>query len=247
MLNTNRPYDKETKELAESLKERYNVSVMPVNVAQLKSEVISLAKNMIFNMKAMKDINERSVNTESEHIKSVNISNKDMSNGNVLINMNIDEKIYYEIISFLTGNTIKNEYELIGTLKELKELRDEFTQVNSALEAVAMKGYGVVIPKREEIALDEPEIIKNGNKIGIKIKAKAPSVHMIKADVLTEIAPIVGSEEIDCLMKHKQRCKKLLQKLLMKLKVGLFVLYYDLINTIGTFVYLLFVWKELQK
>ncbi|MBQ1193385.1 MAG: stage IV sporulation protein A [Lachnospiraceae bacterium] len=233
LLNSNKPYSEDTKKLAMEISENNGVSVIPVNIAQLKiddinnmlleilesfpvseigfvvpkwvemlenthwlkSEIITAVKEILSKISIMRDINDNNVENNCQYVKQMKILNKDMSNGNVRIQIDVDDSYYFNIISTLTGASINNEYELINTLKELKGMKDEFTKVRDAMNAVNMKGYGVVIPSRDEIILDEPEIIKNGNKFGIKIKAKAPSIHMIKADVLTEIAPIVGSEE----------------------------------------------------
>ena len=233
ILNTNKPHAKETLELKEKIAKENNVSVLPVNIEQLKledinsillevlenfqisqvgffvpkwvemldsshflkSEIINYAKETLSKLNNMKDVYAISSCESCQYINQVKIIKKDMATGNVNILMEIDDSYYYEILSGLTKTNISNEYELISTLKELVELKEELSKVKDAMNSVNLKGYGVVVPKREEIILEEPEIIKNGNKFGIKIKAKAPSIHMIKADVLTEIAPIVGSEE----------------------------------------------------
>lgn len=118
-----------------------------------------------------------------------------MSRGIINLNVQIDDAYYYNVLSELTGADITNEYELIYTIKELSRMKDDFSKVNNAVDSVKQKGYGVVLPAREEITLDEPEIIKNGTKFGVKIKASAPSIHFIKSNIYTEISPIVGSEE----------------------------------------------------
>ena len=87
------------------------------------------------------------------------------------------------------------EYELISTMKELAAMKEEFSQIRDAFTEVKMKGYGVVCPRKEEITLDEPVIIKQGSKFGVKIRSEAPSIHMIRANIETEIAPIVGNEQ----------------------------------------------------
>ena len=94
-----------------------------------------------------------------------------------------------------TVTKIEGEYQLITTIKELTGMKQEYQQVQDALQSVRMKGYGVVLPKRSEIQLDEPMVIRQGNKYGVKIRTEAPSIHMIRANIETEIAPIVGSEE----------------------------------------------------
>ena len=118
-----------------------------------------------------------------------------MDTGKIRILIRFAEQFYYEVLSELTGTQIQGEYELISVMKELAAMKEEYTQIKDAFADVKMKGYGVVSPKKEEIALEEPMIIKQGNKFGVKIHSEAPSIHMIRANIETEIAPIVGSEK----------------------------------------------------
>ena len=118
-----------------------------------------------------------------------------MEDGSVSIQMTVDDKYYYENMSELTGVEIRGEYQLISMIRELAEKKQEFEQVADAMQAVKMKGYGVVTPELSDIRMEEPVLIKHGNKFGVKMKAVSPSIHLIKANIETEIAPIVGSEE----------------------------------------------------
>ena len=95
----------------------------------------------------------------------------------------------------MTGMQITGEYELITMVKELSSMKGELSRIRDAFTNVKMKGYGVVTPSREDIRLDDPVIIKQGSKYGVKIRSEAPSIHMIRANIETEIAPIVGSEK----------------------------------------------------
>jgi stage IV sporulation protein A len=107
----------------------------------------------------------------------------------------VDEVYYYEMLSEMVGETIRDEYQLIGKLKEFSAMQKEYAKVLNAVNQVRGKGYGVVTPEKEEIQLEKPELIRHGNKFGVKIKAISPSIHMIRANIETEIAPIVGSEQ----------------------------------------------------
>ena len=104
---------------------------------------------------------------------------------------------------------INSEYQLIHTLKELAGMKEEYAKVKNAMESVRGSGYGVVIPEKNEITLEEPVVIKQGNKYGVKIKSASPSIHMIKANIETEIAPIVGNEQqaIDLIDFIKENAK----------------------------------------
>ena len=119
----------------------------------------------------------------------------DFYNGLQKVNIYINEKYYYENLSELCGEKIIDEYELITMIKTLSCLKKNYNQYIDAIDSAKNKGYGVVLPNKEEIILNEPELIKTNNKYGVKIKAESPSVHMIKVNIATEIAPIVGSEE----------------------------------------------------
>ena len=109
--------------------------------------------------------------------------------------MDVADRFYYENISELSGVEVKGEYELISLIKELAAQKESYEKVGNAFETVQMKGYGVVNPGLRDIQMEEPVLIRHGNKFGVKIKAISPSVHMIRANIETEIAPIVGSEE----------------------------------------------------
>ena len=132
---------------------------------------------------------------EKEEISSIRLEVTDLACGTAKICFQVDEHYYYENISELTGTEVTGEYQLISMIKELSEKRKEYEKVADAVQSVEMKGYGVVSPKLSDIKMDDPVLIKHGNKFGVKIKAVAPSVHMIRANIETEIAPIVGSEE----------------------------------------------------
>ena len=95
----------------------------------------------------------------------------------------------------MSGIEMESEYELIHTMQELVHMKEEYVKVQAALEAVRGTGYGVVVPNLDEIEIAQPEVIRQGNKYGVKIKSKSPSIHMIKANIETEIAPIVGTEQ----------------------------------------------------
>lgn len=118
-----------------------------------------------------------------------------MDTGCVKIRIGIADSFYYEMLSEMTGTHIAGQYELIAAMKHLSELKEEYEGVKDAFADVRMKGYGVVSPRKEEITLEDPVVIKQGNKFGVKIHSEAPSIHLIRANIETEIAPIVGSEQ----------------------------------------------------
>lgn len=161
----------------------------------LKVDLLASVKNLFNNLTQIKDAREQNLVTDSEYVKRFKVDKVDMQNGTVQVDVEFDDMYYYKILSDLIGVPISGEYQLISTLRELAAKKAEFEKVSYAVEQVRAKGYGVVSPVKEEIKIEEPEVLKHGNKYGVKIKATAPSIHLIKADILTEVAPIVGTEE----------------------------------------------------
>ncbi len=161
----------------------------------LKKDLLEQCREMLSGMRLMKDVTKESVKLSADYIKGVYIQDKQMENGEVNLSIEFEEHYYYEILSDMIGTPITGEYELIATLKELAGKRAEYESIGVACEQVQGKGYGIVTPTMEEIEIAEPELIKHGSKYGVKIKAVCPSLHLIQANIETEIAPIVGSEE----------------------------------------------------
>ena len=232
LLNSSRPYSKETIELVHSMEEKYKVPVKALNCEQLKTEDIKEILRQIlleFPINCMefflpkwlealpmehwlkkelfqwlrenftefqwiKDLYQKSL-PMTEMMQDVKVDKVEMDTGRVKFQVAMKEPYYYQILSELTGMEIDSEYELIQMLRELSKGKGEFDKVADAISAVRYKGYGIVTPQKSEIQLETPEVIKHGTKYGVKIKATAPSIHMIKADITTELAPIVGSEQ----------------------------------------------------
>lgn len=107
----------------------------------------------------------------------------------------VDDARYYEMLSSLAGVEITGEYQLIAMIRELSAMKNEYEKARQALLSVRNTGYGVITPEQEEIKMEEPVLIRQGSKFGVKLKASCPSVHLIRADIETEISPIVGSEQ----------------------------------------------------
>ena len=150
---------------------------------------------MVKKVTHMKDITSDLFDGAIESIRAVKVQNMNMADGSVSMGMDVDDSYYYQILSDYVGIPIEGEYQLMQTLSDLAKMRAEYEKVNNAMSQVRLKGYGVVTPERSEIILDEPEVIKHGNKYGVKMRAEAPSINLIKAHIQTEIAPIVGSEQ----------------------------------------------------
>lgn len=161
----------------------------------LKKQMILSAREIMDHMKSIHDVKKENYEQENEFINKIMLDDTDLSSGIVKLRLDIDEKYYYDMLSEMTGTDITSEYDLIHLLKELSEHQDSYKKVEHAVEAVRGKGYGIVMPNRDEIELEDPELIRQGNKFGVLIRAHSPSIHMIRANIETEIAPIVGSED----------------------------------------------------
>ena len=162
---------------------------------RIKQDLLNCVRTVMEDLDDVRSIASRTLEADSPYIDSIRVDQVEMDTGKVRIRVGFDQKYYYEVLSELTGADIKGEYELISTVKELASMRDELSRLKDAFTDVKMKGYGVVSPSREDIRLEEPVIIKQGSKYGVKIRSEAPSIHMIRANIETEIAPIVGSEQ----------------------------------------------------
>ena len=161
----------------------------------LKERLLLEIKALMGKTRYVKDISREPFLLDCEYVRKMTPEKIDLSTGKVRIRVDMDEVWYYTILSEMTGVEISDEYELIHTMQELAKMKEEYVKVQGAISSVRGKGYGVVTPNQSEIKLEEPVVIKQGSKYGVKIKSVSPSIHMIRANIETEIAPIVGSEE----------------------------------------------------
>ena len=115
--------------------------------------------------------------------------------GAARIRMNIDEGLFYKVLGETSWLEIENEEELMQSITELAAAKREYDKIKDAIDQVNATGYGIVMPSIDELTLDEPEIVKQGGRYGVRLRASAPSIHLMRADITTEVAPIVGSEK----------------------------------------------------
>lgn len=161
----------------------------------VKAELIGKVRELTEGLKYIRDVRRDTVKLNSEYVKNASLMQVDLASGIVRVQVEMKEKYYYQMVSEMTGVAIQGEYDLMRALKELSAMKNEYARVQNAMEAVRGSGYGVVIPEKEEIVLDDPVVIRQGSKFGVKIRSTSPSIHMIKANIETEIAPIVGTEQ----------------------------------------------------
>ena len=132
---------------------------------------------------------------ELEQVTSVSVSGMDLGKGTVRCAVVLPQSLYYDILTERTGLQIRTESQLLQTLTELARIRKEYSIVADALASVKATGYGVVSPNAEDMHLEKPEVIRKGGAYGVKLKATAPSIHMVRVDIDTEISPMVGDEK----------------------------------------------------
>ena len=170
------------------------VEMLPIS-HKIKAAAIEEARRILEQAEQMKDIAGVVFEPEKEEILSIRLEVTDLACGTAKICFQVDDSYYYENISELAGVPIHGEYELISLIRELSAKKEAYAQVAEAMESVQRTGYGVVSPSMKEISVEEPELIRHGGQYGVRLKASSPSIHMIRANIETEIAPIIGSEE----------------------------------------------------
>ena len=117
-----------------------------------------------------------------------------MGSGNVEVNVCLPRTLYYKTISEQTGIQVNNDGDLISTLAEMSTVKQDYDKLRSALEDVRTKGYGVVMPDSSQMQLEEPQIVRQGGKYSVKLKANAPAIHMMMTNIETEVTPAIGGE-----------------------------------------------------
>ncbi len=161
----------------------------------LKIDFIDVVKDMCKNIYKVRDIN-KSVDSlkDIEFIGRSDVNEINMGEGTARVNLNPKADLFYRILSEVCCNEISGESDLLATVQEMHEAKVEYDKVSEALKSVRETGYGLVAPQLSEMKLEEPEIVKQGNRSGVKLKASAPSLHFIRADIQTEVSPIIGTE-----------------------------------------------------
>ena len=234
VLNSAKPSDSATIELAVSLEEKYEIPVALVSCPELDEQDIRKILELVlleFPIKELRfelpkwmvclenthplkknlisDIASRAENIskvgeiartfsylgEDEYHSEVILKNIDLSSGKAILTVNVPEESFYRILSDKTGFDIDGEESLISIMSELSEMKKRYEKFEEAITQVNATGYGIVTPSVEDLTLEEPEIVEQPGGYGVKLRASAPSIHMIKADIQTEVSPIVGSEK----------------------------------------------------
>lgn len=160
-----------------------------------RSELFAYIKEIsadITNIRSVKDFGVKL--DEYKDVEDACVTGSDLSTGSVNIKVSISSRYFYAVLSEKCGCRVNDEKELMSLVCELASVRNRFKRFDSALSDVERTGYGIVMPDIGELTLEEPQIVKQGGRYGVKLKAQAPSIHLIKCNTFTEVAPIVGSE-----------------------------------------------------
>ncbi len=128
-------------------------------------------------------------------VKHAEVESIDLGEGSAYLDVQIDRTVFYSILSGFSETEIPDDRALIAEFRRLSETKRKYEKISAALEQVNSTGYGIVMPSIDELSLEEPEIVRQGSRYGVRLKASAPSIHMMRADIKTEVAPIVGSEK----------------------------------------------------
>ena len=234
LLNSSVPESQETQSLANSLSQKYNTTVIPINCLnlelnditnifskilyefpisqinfkfpdwvsrldsshELKQELYSEIKNSFEDANVLREVSKCVQKIEhTDIISKTVIDNILLGNGAVNVSIVLRDDLFYKTLTEMTGVEIKNDLDLFSIISELSKSKTKFDKIAEALDEVERKGYGIVTPSIDDLILEEPEIVKQGSRFGVKLKANAPSLHIIKANIKTEVSPIVGSEK----------------------------------------------------
>ena len=234
VLNSAKPNDETTIQLANKLRQEYEISVVVMNVNQLKKEDVDNIMTEILkefpievvNIKMPKWLKPLSIDNETvkEVLEEINNAlnsverigeydtnkvlfensncfepilntNIEMSSGELNFEIVPKEGLFYNVLSEQCGTVIHDDFELVNCLKELTYAKRKYDKIKQALDNVDENGYGIVVPTMDEMELKEPEIVRSGSQCGVRLKAQAPSLHIMKVNVETEVSPIMGGRE----------------------------------------------------
>ena len=162
----------------------------------LKKDFFNIVKNMCESISRVRDVKAiTEMFKDEENIAPIEISQVNLGEGKATLKIKPKDGIFYNILSDICDLDVKSESDLLSIIKDLNFAKKEYDKVKDALIDVRESGYGLVPPQLAEMKFEEPEMVKQGNRFGVKLKASAPSLHFIKANIKTEISPIMGSEK----------------------------------------------------
>ena len=161
----------------------------------IRAQLRECIKTACEKLKKVRDVNAFAAELEKcEIIKFVNIDEISLADGSAKLSAEIEKSVFYSVLSEETGLDIADDEQLMASVRELAQAQKAYARFKNAIDEVEATGYGIVMPTIDELSLEEPEIMRQGGRYGVRLKASAPSIHIMKANINTEVAPIVGSE-----------------------------------------------------
>jgi stage IV sporulation protein A len=234
IVNSTRPYHRDTENLRSELQEKYDIPVIAMSVENMReSDVYNVLRETLFefpvlevnvnlpswvmvlkedhwlrtsyqeavketvkDIKRLRDVDRVVQNfTEFDFIERAGLAGIDMGQGIAEIDLHAPDELYDQVLKEIVGVEIRGKDHLLELMQDFAFAKKEYDQIADALKMVKQTGYGIAAPSIEDMSLDEPEIIRQGSRFGVRLKAVAPSIHMIKVDVESEFAPIIGTEK----------------------------------------------------
>ena len=169
--------------------------VMQPNDFRPKARIKENIRKSFENAEKISNISKSvAILSDTEYIENVECTGIDYGTGCVRIQSVIDKNLYYDTLQSISGTDVKDDWALMQLMKDLMYAKGEYDKLAPALQQVEATGYGIVMPSDEKMRLEEPEMVKQGSRYGIKLTASAPSLHIIKADISTTVSPIIGNE-----------------------------------------------------
>lgn len=251
LLNSIHPNSPETLELKDELSEKYNSTVIPIDILSIEEkDITNILREILFEFPIkeinfnvpiwLKDMDEKTglkkdimdiiieKSKNSSKIRDIikddltdssiylQTGKADLGQGEVIFNVQIDDSYYYEAINSVTSAQVTNKLDLINYIYTLSEVSGEYDKIKTALDRAKNTGYGIVMPDSDELKIENPEVFNQGRRFGMKLKASAPSIHLIRAIVDTEVTPYIGTEgECERIMEEmKEQYKNNPEKIL---------------------------------
>lgn len=234
IVNSTRPYHRETQELRQELEEKYDIPVLAISVENMQEQDVlnvlrealyefpvlevnvnlpswvmvlkenhwlresypEAVKETVQDIKRLRDVDRVVQNfTQYDFVEKAALAGMDMGQGIAEIDLHAPDELYNQVLKEIVGVEIRGKDHLLELMQDFAHAKKEYDQIADALAMVKQTGYGIAAPSIEDMTLDEPEIIRQGSRFGVRLKAVAPSIHMIKVDVESEFSPIIGTEK----------------------------------------------------
>lgn len=234
IVNSTRPYHRETQQLRQELEEKYDIPVLAISVENMQEQDVlnvlrealyefpvlevnvnlpswvmvlkenhwlresyqEAVKETVQDIKRLRDVDRVVQNfTQYDFVEKAALAGMDMGQGIAEIDLHAPDELYDQVLKEIVGVEIRGKDHLLELMQDFAHAKKEYDQIADALAMVKQTGYGIAAPSIEDMTLDEPEIIRQGSRFGVRLKAVAPSIHMIKVDVESEFSPIIGTEK----------------------------------------------------